>query len=617
MTEALAALQEADADTVMTHPRPHLRRAWRSLDGWWDFAVCAAEDPEEVTYSGQILVPYAPQTSASGLQTPPDFTATTLWYRTTVHPLPPEVPDRHERLLLHFGAVDWAAEVFVNGAFAARHEGGYTPFTVDVSRAARQGPFEVSLRAVDDHTDMAMPRGKQDWREPHAIWYPPTSGIWRSVWLEKVHRQHIQALRWTPDLARFELVAHLDLAQPPLPGTRVRVEVFGEQQVLADTDALVTGQHLTVPLRLPDPGVDDARNEWLWTPDHPRLLDTRVTLSAAGEVLDQTEGYAALRSVEARGRRFLLNSIPHPLRMAMHQGYWADTGMTGDDRRYREDVLLARRLGFNGLRLHQKIEDPRFVYWCDRLGLVLWVDLPSAYAFSATSIERLTRTWLEVLRLYASHPSVVVWVPFNESWGLPDIPREAAQQEAQRALYALTRTLDPTRLVSGSDGWEQVVSDVYTLHDYVQDPDTLLLRYGSKAAIEDNIGRLWPGGREQGLSGFSPGDRPVILSEFGGTSWVPVGEDGWGYGVVRDPLTLTGRAESLLAAADQAILGKGIHGYCYTQLTDTYQEMNGLADMNRVPKGDVERLSSAVRGETFDPANPLWYSKRWRGQRDP
>ncbi|GGO26027.1 beta-galactosidase [Deinococcus humi] len=604
-------------DAAATHPRPHLRRAWRSLDGWWDFAACDAEDPEDVTYTGRIQVPYAPQTSASGLQAPLDLSVTTLWYRTRVSPSPAEVPARHERLLLHFGAVDWSAEVYVNGTFAARHEGGYTPFTVDVSRAARQGPFEISLRAVDDHSDMAMPRGKQDWREPHAIWYPPTSGIWRSVWTEKVHRQHIESLRWTPDLARFELVALATLAHAPLPGTRVRIEVFDGPQVLADTDTLVTGQHMTVPLRLPDPGVDDARNGFLWTPDHPKLLGTRVTLSVDDEVVDQTEGYAALRSVEARGRRFLLNSIPHPLRMALHQGYWEDSGMTGDDRRYREDVLLARRLGFNGLRLHQKIEDPRFVYWCDRLGLALWVDLPSAYAFTPTSIERLTRTWLEVLRLYASHPSVVVWVPFNESWGLPDIPREPAQQDAQRALYALTRTLDSTRLVSGSDGWEQVVSDVYTLHDYIQDPETLLLRYGSKAAVEENIERLWPGGREQGLGGFAPGDRPVILSEFGGTSWVPVGEDGWGYGVVRDTLTFTGRVEGLLTAADRAILGKGIHGYCYTQLTDTYQEMNGLAGMDRMPKGDVQRLSSAVRGEPYDPANPLWYSKRWRGQRNP
>ncbi|MFD1733202.1 hypothetical protein ACFSC4_21850 [Deinococcus malanensis] len=170
-----------------------------------------------------------------------------------------------------------------------------------MTRAARDGSFEVCVRAVDDHSDMAMPRGKQDWREPHAIWYPPTSGIWRTVWLEKVHRQHVAALRWTPDLTRFELTALVSLAHAPLPGTRVRIELWDGEQVLADSDTLVIGQHMTVPLRLPDPGVDDARNQLLWMPDHPKLLDTRVTLSVGGEVLDQPEGYAALRSVEARG----------------------------------------------------------------------------------------------------------------------------------------------------------------------------------------------------------------------------------------------------------------------------------------------------------------------------
>lgn len=605
-------------ETTVTHPRPQLRRPWRSLDGWWEFAVDDAEDPGEVLFGGRIRVPYAPQAPASGIENGLSPSTTTLWYRTEVHPAPDERPGPDERLLVHFGAVDWSAEVYVNGAFAARHEGGYTPFTVDVTRAARRGPFELLVRAVDDHGDMAMPRGKQDWRdEPHAIWYPPTSGIWRGVWLEKVPAQHIADLAWTPNLPRFELTALVTLARAPRPGTRLRVEVFDGERVVADSDVLVTGQRVNLPLRLPDPGVEDARNELLWTPDHPKLLGTRLTLTVEGNVVDRADGYTALRSVGTRGRRFLINGIPHPLRMALYQGYWPDTGMTGDDERFREDAELARRLGFNGLRLHQKIEDPRFLYWCDRLGLAVWVDLPSAYAFTPTAIERLTRTWLEVLRLYASHPCVVAWVPLNESWGLPDVPGQPEQQEAQRALYALTRTLDPTRPVSGSDGWQQVVTDLFTLHDYVQDPEALLARYGSRAAIEENLWRQWPGGRESVLGGLTPGDRPVILSEFGGTSWVPAGEDGWGYGVARDPVTLLERVEALLRATDTCILNRGIHGYCYTQLTDTYQERNGLATMDRALKGDVVRLSSAVRGEPYDETNPLWYSNRWLGRQGP
>ena len=618
MNDSLPAVSGEHGTALQTHPRPHLRRAWRSLDGWWDFAIDPAEDPDDVQFGDRIRVPYAPQAPASGLTAGPSLSEHTLWYRTVVHLSADETPGPHERLLLHFGAVDWEAEVFLDGVFAGRHAGGYTPFTVNATRAACKGTFELTVRAVDDHSDMTLPRGKQDWRsEPHAIWYPPTSGIWRSVWLEKVPRQHIGALSWTPDLARFELVASVTLACAPQPGTRLRIEVMDGERVLADSNTLITGQRVTVSLRLPDPGVDDARNDLLWTPDHPKLLDTRLTLTEEGQTIDSAAGYTALRSVDARGRRFLLNGIPFPLRMALYQGYWADTGLTGNDERFLADLLLARQMGFNGLRLHQKIEDPRFLYWCDRLGLAVWVDLPSAYAFSPLSIERLTQTWLEVLRLYASHPSVVVWVPLNESWGLPDIPGEAAQQQAQYALYALTRTLDSTRLVSGSDGWEQLVTDLFTVHDYVQDPEVLRSRYGSKDAVEENLWRLWPGGREQGLNGLTPGERPVILSEFGGTSWVPDGKEGWGYGVVQGSAALLERAEALLIAADQSILGKGIHGYCYTQLIDTYQELNGLAEMNRSPKVDVTRLSEAVRGERHNIANPLWYAERWLSRHHP
>jgi hypothetical protein len=618
MNDSLPAVSGEHGTALQTHPRPHLRRAWRSLDGWWDFVINSAEDPDDVQFGDRIRVPYAPQAPASGLTAGPSLSENTLWYRTVVHLSADETPGPQERLLLHFGAVDWEAEVFLDGVFAGRHAGGYTPFTVNATRAACKGTFELTVRAVDDHSDMTLPRGKQDWRsEPHAIWYPPTSGIWRSVWLEKVPRQHIGALSWTPDLARFELVASVTLACAPQPGTRLRIEVMDGERVLADSNTLLTGQRVTVSLRLPDPGVDDARSDLLWTPDHPKLLDTRLTLTEEGQTTDSAAGYTALRSVDARGRRFLLNGIPFPLRMALYQGYWADTGLTGNDERFLADLLLARQMGFNGLRLHQKIEDPRFLYWCDRLGLAVWVDLPSAYAFSPLSIERLTQTWLEVLRLYASHPSVVVWVPLNESWGLPDIPSEAAQQQAQYALYALTRTLDSTRLVSGSDGWEQLVTDLFTVHDYVQDPEVLRSRYGSKHAVEENLWRLWPGGREQGLNGLTPGERPVILSEFGGTSWVPDGKEGWGYGVVRGSAALMERAEALLIAADQSILGKGIHGYCYTQLIDTYQELNGLAEMNRRPKVDVTRLSEAVRGERHNIANPLWYAERWLSRHHP
>ncbi|PYE54606.1 glycoside hydrolase family 2 protein [Deinococcus yavapaiensis] len=593
------------------HPRPMLTRPWRSLDGVWAFSTSKQEHPEDVAFDRTIRVPFAPETPASGVHATDH--GGSLWYHTRVELAPHEVPGPDERLLVHFGGVDWKARVFVDGAFAREHEGGYTSFFVDVTRAARKGSFEIAVHATDEPGDLDVPRGKQTWKdEPHAIWYPRTSGLWRTVWLEKVPRQHVAHVAWTPNIDRFELLLRTELAELPAPGTRLRVQVSLHGEVLIDEDALVRTRRFEKVLRFPDPGIDAAREDLLWTPDHPRLLDVTFTLTVAGSEIDHAEGYTAMRSVSTGGRRFLLNGRPYPLRLVLHQGYWADTGLTGDDDRFRFDAEMIRRLGFNGVRLHQKVEDPRFYAWCDRVGLAVWAELPSAYAFNPESLSTLTRTWLDCLRDLASHPCIVAWVPFNESWGLPDLATRTDQREAQRAFYALTKAFDTTRLVSGNDGWEQLVTDMYTVHDYDEDPEKLLARYGSPDAIRETMWKLWPGGHRSTLEGLMPDERPVILSEFGGISCIPEGERGWGYVVVRTSDVLTSAYEAQLGAVNRALDLKGLHGFCYTQFADTYQEKNGLLDMARLPKADVERIARATRGQAPHPANPLWYSPRWR-----
>src|SRR5581483_7577283 len=298
--------------------------------------------------------------------------------------------------------------------------------------------------------------------------------------------------RWTPDLDGWQVAFEAEVAEPR-EGMRLRVRLSLAGRTLADDiystdDATldVAGSILdreapsvqrpasslgTVTLRrsiaIHDPGIDDARNELLWWPWRPTLIDARVELlDAAGDVIDAADSYTALRSVAVDDERFLLNGRPYDLRLVLDQGYWADTGLTAPDAdALRRDVELAKAMGFNGVRKHQKVEDPRYLAWADRLGLLVWEEMPSAYRFDATAVERMTREWPRVLARDASHPCIVAWVPFNESWGVPDLPRSAAQHHYVEGIDHLTKALDPTRPVVGNDGWESVATDIIGIHD--------------------------------------------------------------------------------------------------------------------------------------------------------
>ncbi|HEU4534324.1 MAG TPA: glycoside hydrolase family 2 TIM barrel-domain containing protein [Polyangiaceae bacterium] len=461
------------------YPRPQLRRdSWISLNGPWDFAL----DPEgrwglpgEVAWDGSIEVPFAPEVARSGVGDAGLYRA--CWYRRRLE-LPPLAPD--ERLFLHFGAVDYEASVWLDGALVAQHEGGYTPFEVDLSDyLARPGPHELVVRAEDDPADLAKPRGKQDWQlEPHSIWYPRTTGIWQTVWLERVPRKRIASLRWTPNLDRWEIGLEARVEPPWEAGLRLAVTLRGRGLVLARDEYSVVAGEVHRRIAMSDPGIDDFRNELLWSPETPTLIEAELELlDAQGRRLDAVSSYTALRAFAAEGDRFVLNGRPYPLRLVLDQGYWPGTGVTApDDAALRRDVELTRAMGFNGARKHQKIEDPRYLYWADRVGLLVWEEMPSAYRFTRRSVERLTRQWLEVVRRDASHPCIVAWVPFNESWGVPNRPGNAPERDYVRSLYYLTRTLDPTRLVVGNDGWESVATDVIGIHDYEGDPRRLVHR---------------------------------------------------------------------------------------------------------------------------------------------
>jgi beta-galactosidase/beta-glucuronidase len=581
-------------------PRPQLvRQRWLSLDGDWDFVLdreAAWREPGEVRWTDQrIRVPFSPEAPASGVGVTGFFRG--CWYRlTTPVPLTPADRARGDRLILHFGAVDYAAEVWVDGQWCGAHQGGYTPFSIDITRHLHRADIEIVVRADDDPSDLAKPRGKQDWQlEPHSIWYPRTTGIWQTVWMELVPAASFHQVRWTPSLERWELSLEIGLEGVVPLGARVNLRLGTADRPLADDTYEVYSREVTRRIALPDPGVDDSRNELLWSPESPTLIHATLDLvDRDGKLLDRVRSYTALRGIARSGDRILLNGRPYPLRMVLDQGYWPDTGLTPPDPgALRRDVELTKAMGFNGARKHQKIEDARYLYWADRLGLLVWEEMPSAYRFTVPAVERLTREWTEVLARDRDHPCIIAWVPFNESWGVPNLPDKAAERDWVRALYHLTKTLDPSRPVIGNDGWESVSTDIIGIHDYDDLPDQIASRYGS----HENRPRLFrharPGGRLLVLGNGGEPEHPVVLSEFGGIACSPDAQHTWGYRRCSTPDDLLREYQQLLDVVRSRDM---LAGFCYTQLADTYQEANGLLYADRTPKMPIEKIAAATRG---------------------
>ncbi|MDP8984349.1 MAG: glycoside hydrolase family 2 [Pseudomonadota bacterium] len=587
------------------YPRPQLRRAhWQCLNGTWNFAYddeLRGRVPADITiWPHRIEVPFAPECLRSNIHDTSFHRA--CWYQRDFEVDEPSMNGgalAGEHVVLHFGAVDYHAQVWVNDEFVAEHEGGHTPFSADITYALREGGRQrLTVRVTDDPFDLEKPRGKQDWRlEPHAIWYPRTTGIWQTVWLECVADAHVSSLRWTPNLERWEIALHALTAGALSDNLRLSVTLRVGSTVLASDEYGVVHHEVHRRIGLSDPGVDDFRNELLWSPERPTLIAADLQLKRDGIVIDEISSYTALRSISTQREKILLNGRSYGLRLVLDQGYWPDTLMTApSDGAMRRDVELIKEMGFNGVRKHQKIENPRFLFWADVLGLLVWEEMPSAYRFTTLAINRMLREWTEVIERDRSHPCIIVWVPFNESWGVPDLNLVAAARDAVAALYHLTRTLDPTRLVIGNDGWESSATDIIGIHDYDPDPGHFRARYGPEVKPQELVDRRWAAGRILTLDGFPHRGQPICLTEFGGIALqdaaaAPSGQ--WGYTLAKDAIDLEQKITSLVEVVRTTAM---FSGFCYTQLTDTFQESNGLLTADRHMKIPVDKIAAAVRG---------------------
>ena len=589
------------------HPRPQMTRdRWVDLSGPWGFAYddaniglrdCWFERSD--VFDRTITVPYPPESSASGVGDTGRHPV--VWYRRTFRA---DDAHRNERLLLHFGAVDYSADVWVNGHHVAQHEGGNTPFTADITPVLhyRDAEHVIVVRAEDQPSDLTQPRGKQFWEDrPRRIWYHRTTGIWQPVWLEPVGDTHITEVRWTADVDRALIGLQVTLNGEPPPGLKLHLRLTLRDDLLGEDEYVLQRRETRREIGI-EPGVlNIGRRRLLWSPGYPNLIDVVLTVhDDDGRVIDQVRSYTGLRSAGFSDGFFLLNGVPYYLRLVLEQGYWPDTLLAApDDDAIRREVELIKSLGFNGVRIHQKVEDPRFLYWCDRVGLLVWGEMANAYVFSHRAVERLTREWIEVVHRDYNHPSIVTWVPVNESWGVPNLARDPAQRAYVSGLYHLTRALDPTRPVIGNDGWEHFASDVWGIHDYALDGATLRERYGTPEALERTLHSVQPHHHRVALGDGRRAGEPVVLSECGGISFAPqVGKPWYGYGTVNNTDEFLDRYRELI---DAILDSPVIAGFCYTQLTDTEQEANGLVTADRTPKLDP----AAVKAITARPSRAI------------
>lgn len=411
------------------YPRPQLQRdAWMTLNGAWEFEF----DDGNVgldqgwaagthRFSRSITVPYCFESAASGIGDRSFHPW--VWYHRSVK-IPADWNGR--RVILNFGAVDYRAQVWVNGQAVGTHEGGNTPFAFDITPLVKAGANEITVRAEDPPTDRSIPRGKQYWEpESRSIFYTRTSGIWQPVWLEAAGESYLESIRVVAALdGTVRIIGRI---ARPRPDLELVATVRWKDRVVATGTGVALSDRAVVAAAVNEPR--------LWSPGAPNLYDLALELKAGGRTVDRVASYFGFRSVGLRQGRVAINGNPIYLRFVLDQGYWPESELTPpSDAAIQYDIRMTKDMGFNGARKHQKVEDPRYLYWADRLGLLVFGEMPSAYRFTSRAIPRLLREWTEVINRDYSHPCLIVWVPFNESWGVPNLTALQPHRDAVEAL---------------------------------------------------------------------------------------------------------------------------------------------------------------------------------------
>lgn len=552
------------------HPNPQFeRKSWTNLNGEWEFEIDYGNSGIEREFykreklNGKIIVPFCPESELSGVGHK-DFMAA-IWYRRMFRLTGQQLSGR---VILHFGAVDYEAVVYVNQKEVGRHFGGYTSFSFDITDFVADGENVLTVCAIDDIRSPYQSRGKQsEMYHSHFCEYTRTSGIWQTVWLEYIPENYIKSVWFYPDIDNCKVTVKADLH-----GCGI-LEIFTAYQGKEMGKASAISKDGTVWLEIP------LAEKHLWECGNGRLYD--VMLRFGG---DEVKSYFGLRSIRFDGMKFLLNDKSVFQRLVLDQGFYPDGIYTAStEENLIRDIEFSMAAGFNGARLHEKVFEPRFLYHCDRMGYMVWGEYAN-WGFDHTDIDGLSvflKEWSEVVTRDFNHPAIVCWCPFNETW---DLNGRQQDNRILEAVYRKTKAMDSTRPCVDTSGHFHVITDIFDIHDYDQNPETFSARY---CELEQEGVYEYFDARMDGRMNYN--GEPICLSEYGGIQWDESEiSNGWGYG--NAPKTKEEFLLRLKGLTDVLLDNGSIFGFCYTQLYDVEQEVNGLYTYERKPKFESEDL---------------------------
>lgn len=574
---------------IKDYPRPQfIRKEWQNLNGEWNFIFDDKNEGEINQYFlnfpkfNKINVPFTYETKLSGIED--ESIHYIVWYNRKIVITKEHIKDK--KVILNFEGSDYETKVWINGKYVGKHIGGYSRFSLDIENYIVEGENDITVK-VEDSLSKNHPRGKQRYKkESWKCWYIQTTGIWKTVWLEWVSKQYLKSVKNTPKIDKLQLEIETNLSEQDIENGNyyIETEISFNGQITNKTKELINSNLQDIEINITQEGIEHIIQKW--STKNPNLYDINYKLYYNDKVIDTVYSYFGIRDITIKDSKIFLNNEQLYLKLILDQGYWKESHLTPpNEESIIKDIESVLAFGYNGVRKHQKVEDERFLYWCDVKGVLVWGEMANCYDFNDVSLQNFTDEWIRIVKQNYNHPSIITWVPINESWGVPNVTISTKQQNFVNSLYYLTKSLDDTRPVISNDGWEHTISDIITIHDYKQDYKEIDDEF-KDMSILDNL-KQYNNKHKLFVDGYKYKGQPIIMSEYGGIAINS--NEGWGYGKqVKDEGEFLDRFKKLTKSIQNIPY---ISGYCYTQLTDVQQEVNGLMDAERNYKIEPNKIS--------------------------
>ena len=572
----------------INYPNPQkIRKNWLDLNGQWQVYFPENETdcslfPENNLFTQTIEVPYS-YTFKRSQVAKKDYQPV-MWYAKELD----LVIQQDKNYLLQFEAVDYICDIWVNDQFVYQHVGGNTPFEVNLTPfLSEKNTIKIK---VTDYNLVNQGLGKQKWKKENFLcWYTRTMGIWQNVWLEETGRTYLTNVEMIPNIhtASIEIDAFIN---DPQAEAMIESKVYYQGELI---NTLITSFKEGRAKYTVDVSSNSAHFRLhYWSPQDPNLYDVEFRILQDGRVTDEISSYFGMRHIESHEGRIYLNDQEIYQKLILNQGYYFEGGLTGTVEEMTDDLMKIKEMGFNGHRIHQKVENHRMLYLCDTLGLLTWAEFPSTFEFSQQSVNNTMHEIPAFVQKHINHPSIICYVAMNESWGINEISHNVKEQNFVNALYYQIKALDHTRLVIGNDGWEQTITDIATVHDYNSNEKTLIESYATEEIATKRSPSL-TSGRKTYVAGYAQQNIPYMISEYGGVAYEENSNgESWGYGDrLTDKEAVLGKIEALTKAVMKVDFACG---FCYTQLTDVEQEVNGLLTADRKYKFAPEKIKEML-----------------------